>query len=104
VKEGAFLPDPSDGITSTYRIDALTDSQVWELAVLRLERVTHGPPVKAAAEIAAGKVTEAALALIPDDNPPRHVGIGNWPDDKGAAKSKAQLLAEAASLRHRPAP
>jgi hypothetical protein len=101
VKEGAFLPNPSDGITSTYRIDSLTDSQVWELAVLRLEQVTPGPAVKAAAVIAAGDVAEVGLALVPDDNPPRHVGIGNWPEDKGAAKSKAQLLAEAASLRHR---
>lgn len=97
VTERAFLPG-RDNATSVFRVDGLTDDQVWRLADEHVAGVQGGRHVLGTGTLLAQAVTEVGLRVEPDDDPPRHASILGWPDDKSGKKSRAQLLAAAARL------
>lgn len=101
VTERAFLPGP-DGTTSVFRVDDLTDPEVWQLADEHIAGVPGGRHVVGTGTILAQTVTDVGLQMEADNDPPRHAAIVGWPDDKSDRKSRAQGLAAAALLRLRP--
>jgi hypothetical protein len=101
VTERAFLP-ARDGTTSVFRVDGLTDPQIWQLADKHVAGAPGGRRVEGTGTLVAHAVTDVGLRVEPDDDPPRHAAIVGWPDEKSDRKSRAQRLAEAARLSVRP--
>ncbi len=102
VTERAFLPGP-DGTTSVFRVDGLTDIQVWQWADQHVTGAPGGRRVVGTGTLLAQAVTDVGLQMEADDDPPRHAAIVAWPDEKSDRKSRAQALAAAAVLSLRPA-
>src|SRR5882762_178867 len=101
VTERAFLPGP-DGTTSVFRVDGLTDADIWQLADEHVAGAPGGRHVVGTGTLLAQAVTDVGLQTEADNDPPRHAAIVGWPDDKSDRKSRAQGLAAAALLRLRP--
>lgn len=96
VKHQAFLP-PVDLRLSVFRIESLTEAEVWrigdEIEAGRSERV------RARADLPSSEVIRIGLSAVPDEPPPRHANIVDWPaDDKDGRKILAMELAAVASL------
>jgi hypothetical protein len=96
VNHRAFMP-PRDLELSTYNIDDLTPDDIWRIA-----DAVRGAQAKASlhgrADLLAQDVQAVGLRPVRDDQPPRHVVIVGWTDDKVQQKQKAQLLAAAAAF------
>jgi hypothetical protein len=101
VSARAFLPG-RDNTTSVFRVDDLTDDQIWQLADEHVTEIPGGRPVVGTGTLLAETVTEAGLRVDPDNDPPRHAVIVDWPDDKSDRKLRALKLASAARLSIRP--
>jgi len=101
VSARAFLPG-RDGTTSVFRVDDLTNDQIWQLADEHVAGAPDGRPVVGTGTLLAESVTEAGLRVDPDNDPPRHAAIVDWPADKGDRKLRALKLAAAARLTIRP--
>jgi hypothetical protein len=101
VTERAFLPAP-DKTTSVFRVDGLSEAQIWQLADTHIVNIPDGRPVYGTGTIRAQVVEDVGLRLDPDDDPPRHAAIVGWSEDKHDWKSRAQRLAASARLRLRP--
>jgi hypothetical protein len=50
-------------------------------------------------DVLASVVGNSNLTIIPDDDPPRHANIVDWPEDKSAQKLLAIELAKQTTLR-----
>ena len=102
VKERAFHPNLNNKgqfEVSTFRIDELTDSQIW--THLRDNVLMNdGDKLYGRADISVASVYESGLQIKEDISPPRHIGIVGWPDngDKSAMKAIALDLATASKL------
>lgn len=90
----AFLPPP-DLELSTYNIDDLIESEIWEIGE-RVRAEQAKDRLYGRADLVAKNVYDAELRPIRDDQPFRHVVIVGWPE-KPQQKAKAQLLAAASS-------
>jgi hypothetical protein len=92
----AFLPPP-DLQLSTYNTDDLALQEIWQIGdVVRVEQ--HKETLYGRADLLAQSVYDAKLRPIRDDQPPRHVTVVGWPNDKAQQKNRAQLLAAASSF------
>jgi len=101
VKPAAFMP-PENLQTSVFRIQGLTDNEVWSLGFRHV--ATPGrPSLKARADFIAESVDDARLVLRFDNTPPRHTSIVGWPPSKDAQMSRAQVLAADSTLNLVPA-
>ena len=88
------MPDPKDKETSCYRTQGMSAYQIWEHCRKYVVERFHGR-----AEIVAAEITNVGfLQLRPDNDPPRHVSITNWPSDEEEWLSLAHVLAERATL------
>lgn len=101
LKYNAFMPRSiEDGppSLSVFRIDGLTDEQVWELARVHiLSRLRAGRRVHGRADIEADGVLAAKpLEVEFDDTPPRHANVVGWPREREQQMVLAQALANAA--------
>ncbi|MGH9891757.1 MAG: hypothetical protein ACREA0_07210, partial [bacterium] len=101
VTERAFLPH-GDGTTSVFRVNGLTEAQIWEMADEHVAGAPGGRRVLGTGTLVARAVTDVGLLVEPDDDPPRHAAIVGWPDEKDDRKSRAQKLAAVAHLSLRP--
>jgi hypothetical protein len=105
VKHSAFLPEPKTQETSVFR----HGSEPREaLRAIGNEHVANERTIHGAAIIKAGEVRAAGLGVFPDELPPRHAVIRNWPrtgDDpdllKAERKELAMSLASKAELLRR---
>lgn len=98
VKPQAFRP-PKDLRLSVFRTEGLAAKKVWALA-RRCVTQMSGREVLGAAELDVVSVRALPpLSVNPDNNPPRHAEIIDWPPDKDARLSLSQKLAKAASLK-----
>jgi hypothetical protein len=88
------LPPP-DLELSTYNIDDLVDSEIWEIGE-RVRAEQAKDRLYGRADLVAKSVYDAELRPMRDDQRFRHVIIVGWPD-KPQQKAKAQLLAAASS-------
>lgn len=95
-KPKAFLPDKK-GNTSVYRIDNLSADEKWYLGEENVAK-PRGKELRASIEIKADHVFNQGLKINPDNDPPRHANIYNWPEDKDAQMIKAAVLAHNAEL------
>jgi len=103
VKWRAFSPHPGDHKTSVFRVQGLTESEIWSLGDEHVGRPS-GNEILALAELSVEQITNAGLLVEPAEPPPRHANIANWPVEKDEWMSKAQELAAVAILRLRAAP
>jgi hypothetical protein len=95
-KPKAFMPDRA-GNTSVFRIDNLSVEDKWNLGEENVARPQR-KEIRASIELKANHVFSQELGIDPDDNPPRHANICNWPEEKSARMLKAELLASYATL------
>ncbi|MFH0926839.1 MAG: hypothetical protein V1872_14615 [bacterium] len=96
VKYSAFMP-ASDGKTSVFRIYNLTENEIWEIGENEVAQ-KRDKALLARADIKASHILKTGLSIIPDDSPPRHANIDNWPSEKERQRLIALELAEESSL------
>lgn len=99
VKPQAFMP-PSDLRLSVFRIDNLTEPEIWKIGFKKVIGKMNQPRnLHGRADIQALNILVNNLQIDPDNTPPRHASIIGWPELKEERKSIAQELAAKASLR-----
>ena len=100
VKANAFHPARRDHKTSVFRIQALTENQIWKLGDVYVA-ASSGKKIRARAELSVTQITDIGLRVEPDEPPIRHSNIVGWPNGKDALMSQAQEVAAVAVLRVR---
>jgi len=101
VKPQAFMP-PADLKLSVFRTDKLSEFQIWKIGEKRVARKAKPPRnIHGRTDIKALKVMKTGLRIIPDNVPPRHANIVDWPDEKSERIEIALELAANASLKLR---
>lgn len=100
VRPRAFHPAPKDHKTSVFRVQALTEHQIWSLGDRHVASPL-GKELRARAELSVAQITAVGLQVKPAEPPPRHANITGWPIEKHAWMSRAQELAAVAILRLR---
>lgn len=100
----AFEP-PSDLRLSVFRINGLSDLEVWENGQVNvIDKMPQPRPLYGFADIKVLEVQATSLTVDPDNTPPRHACIVGWPEgesNKSKRKLLAQELASKAKLRLR---
>ena len=96
VKPKAFQP-ARDGATSTFKVTSLSHDEIKELGKIHVAD-PQGKTVFGWSEITVQDVIEVGLTLDPNNNPPGHVNIINWPDTPDKQISIQQMLAAKASF------
>lgn len=91
-----FMPSPY-GETSVFCISNLSDNEIWNIGDREVAQ-KRGLPLLGRADILAFHVFNKNLKLIPDNCPPRHANIVNWPTEKSEQKLIAIELAESSQL------
>lgn len=98
----AFEP-PSDLRLSVFRINGLSDLEVWKNGQVNvIDKMPQPRPLYGFADIKVLEVQATNLTVDPDDTPPRHACIVGWPEgesNKSKRKLLAQELASKAKLR-----
>lgn len=87
----------SEGELSVFQISGLSESEIWETGKKYVSQ-PQGKTLHGRADIATLAVVKADLRLVADDNPPGHVNITGWPNDKPVQKIIAIELANQAVL------
>ena len=100
VKPRAFHPARRDHKTSIFRIHKLTEHEIWNLGDLYVASQS-GKAIRARAELSIEQITGIGLCVEPNEPPPRHADIVDWPREKDDYMSLAQELAAVAVLRPR---
>jgi hypothetical protein len=97
VKYNAFMP--RKGEVSVFRIDKLSEKQVWTIGRDVVGGGTKNP--KARGDIKAAKVRESQLDVLAAEPPPRHANLVGWPSAKSEQILIAKQLAARAILKLR---
>lgn len=101
MKPAAFHPAVNkDHKTSVFRIQELTEQQIWSLGD-KYVASRSGREVRARAELLVEQITNVGLRVEPSTPPPRHGDIIGWPREKNKWMSLAQELAAVAVLQVR---
>jgi hypothetical protein len=93
VKPAAFMPDIEDRETSVFRHGSEPRDALWAIGD---EHAAHGRTIHGAAIIKAQSVRSIRLDVFPDEPPPKHSAIRNWPwthDDPDLRKAEHKELA-----------
>jgi len=101
VKPRAFEPSPRDQCTSVFRIDKLSEGEIWEMGT-RFVAEPSERQIHARAEITVSNILDINLFIRPDEPPIRHALITGWSSEKHIRMAKAQELAAQASLTMKP--
>ena len=96
VKASAFMP-AQDLTLSVFQIKGLAEREIWTTGKKHVSE-PRGRTLYGRADILVGNVREAGLRIDPDDKPPRHANIVDWPEDKPRQKLLALDLASKAAL------
>jgi hypothetical protein len=102
VKPHAFHPAPADYKTSVFRVQGLTESEIWSLGDEHV-RSPSGGELRARAELLVAQIVGVGLQVEPQEPPQRHANIAGWPAEKDELMLKAHELAAVATLRLRTA-
>jgi len=71
---------PANLKLSVYRTDKLSELDIWRIGEKRVARKAKPPRnLHGRADIKALQVVETGLQIIPDNVPPRHANIIDWP-------------------------
>jgi hypothetical protein len=105
VRSGAFLPSKKSKVISVYRTSGCTETKVWLLGRLFVERKRKDRArIVGRADLGADAALKEGLRIQPLRRPhTRHAEFSDWPDDKARQKDKAVALAQASVLRFPPA-
>ncbi len=88
LNHSVIWPDENEEyITSVYRIENLNNTEVWDLGDTNVNN-----PVLARLDVSANTIFNFKLDFDPDDTPPRHANIINWPKDRSEYRSVAQQI------------
>ena len=98
VKPRALEPSPIDQCTSVFRIDGLTENEIWDMGT-RFVAEPRAKRVRARADITVSSVINSNLFVEPHEPPVRHALISGWSTEKHARMAKAQELAAHTSLK-----
>ena len=93
VKPAAFMPEIEARETSVFRHGPEPRDTLWAIAD---EHAAQGRTIHGAAIIKARTVKSIRLDVFPDEPPPRHAAIRNWPwtqDDPDLRKAEHKELA-----------
>lgn len=97
VKYAAFLP-PANGKTSVFRVDALSEAEIWEVAERYVVRETRSS-LKARGSIQAQNALDQKLRVEAELTPHyRHANITGWDADRSEQRLQAIELAKRARL------
>jgi hypothetical protein len=99
VKARAFHPNPTDHKVSIFRVQGLSEKQIWGLADIFV--VASGNILQARADLFVAQITSANLRVESAEPPPRHANIVGWSREKHEWMSQAQEIAAFANLRLR---
>ncbi len=91
VRYQALCPNERDYKTSVFRILELTEGEVWETGNEYVG--TDERPVIARMDVLAKYIYDQGLDFEPDNTPPGHANIINWPSDRSRYRSYAQQIA-----------
>jgi hypothetical protein len=95
IRHSAFTP-PTNLRHSVFRIDSLSDEEIWNLAIEYVE--PHRGKVIGRGDLLVSQVLGENLRVVPADPPPRHADICGWPpDDRERRVTVAKVLAAKAS-------
>lgn len=87
---------------SVFRIDSLSVPEIWKIGLNQvIAKMPEPRTLYGRADIQAKNVLKTGLQFDPDNKPPRHANIVNWPETKEEQKSIAQELAADATLELR---
>ena len=92
-KPSAFLPEPEARETSVFRHSGEPREELWAIGE---EHAAQGRTIHGAAIVKAADVRTISLDVFPDEPPPRHAAIRNWPwaeSDADLRKAKHKELA-----------
>jgi hypothetical protein len=103
VKWQAFRPVLGTHKTSVFRVQGLTQVEIWRLGDEHIASLA-GQEILALAELSVEQILAVQLRIEPEEPPPRHANIVNWPLEKHEWMSQAQELAAMAILRLRVTP
>ncbi|MDP2168139.1 MAG: hypothetical protein Q8J64_07400 [Thermodesulfovibrionales bacterium] len=91
VKYAAFVPPKDNRRLSIFRISSLPENEIWAIGKNLRQQSLLGR-----ADIKALDVFQIGLSIDPDNTPPHHANITDWPSEDSAIKLKAIELAEKA--------
>lgn len=103
VKFAAFMPrehpETKTLETSVFQILGISEAEIWaighdEIASKRSNRRLHGR-----ADIQTADVNAQGLTVKPDNHPPRHAAIVDWPSEEPAQIAVAIELAKHSELQ-----
>ena len=94
------MPHPVNMDLSVFRIDKLPESKIWKIGEDEIiKRSAQFRNIHGRADIVALNVFKAGLQIFPDNIPPRHANIINWPNEKSKRMEIAHELAAVSSLK-----
>jgi hypothetical protein len=88
LKYQAFMPSNRDGKLSTYRKANRSDEMIW----LHANSIRSDKEALARGELQVQRVIDVGLQLDPDDDPPGHVNIEGWPQERDKQMLFAQKM------------
>ena len=83
-----------------FRVQGLRERQIWRLGDAFVA-LPLGNELRARAELSVAQITGFGLRVESAEPPPRHANIADWPGEKHEWMSRAQELADVATLRLR---
>lgn len=98
VKARALEPSPIDQSTSVFRVNGLTENEIWDMGTREVAD-PRGRRIHARADFTVSHVLNLNLSVIPSEPPERHALISGWSNEKHSRMAKAQELAAQASLK-----
>ena len=101
MKPPAFLPRPNPKTgtleTSVFQVSGLTEQEVLEIG--RSVSSKSSKTLYGRAILDIQDISNSGLCLSPDNIPPRHANIVDWPIEKSEQKAFALKLASVARLK-----
>ncbi len=91
------MPRDDSKEISVFRIDGLTEDEIWKIWENTVNRSSNRT-LHGRAEITALAVETQDLQVVPDKKPHRHANIIGWPAEKSKRLQIAQELAAIATL------
>lgn len=98
VKHNAFMPPAAYRELSVFRIAGLPRDVVWDMGKRHVAN-PRNKPLLGRADIFASNVFSKGLGIRPEEQPPRHANIVDWPEEREEQRMIAVELASEAQLQ-----
>lgn len=91
------MPAPNK-TTSVFRISGMSEVEIWDLGEKVVSKALEEKTIYGFGQIFPKHIAKIGLLLDPNNIPPRHADIVNWPDEKSEQKLRAMELAKEANF------